>query len=262
MAIALVVASTLAGVLWFRFSEDVRGLWRDLHPRHVAAAPEPFTTTLSHVRGVVLFGPNARIVAIPQATTAVVVNVWLQGCADCMPAFDAYNAIATSGGLGVGVPVINVAYGQADVAWAAKYHVDENLVFDAGGALVKPLGIGSFTTLVIDPQGAVVLVDRPDRVGYAARVGDAVRRLGYPDRVTPKPRAATPDGKSVLTVICFPACDHVIDNGRDLGASPTWQASVPSGMHKVDLVAGRTKKRLEFFVADDELKTIKQTMGD
>lgn len=178
VAVFLVIASALAGMAGLRLTDDLRSLWRETHPPQAQSARPPTPARTSHVGPMVLRGPNQRAIAIPQST-AVVVNVWLQGCADCIPAFEAYQAIAASGGLGVGVPVINVAYGQADVAWASRYHVEENLVFDSGDALVKPLGIGSFTTLVIDAQGDVVLVDRPDHVGYAGRVGDTLRRLGY-----------------------------------------------------------------------------------
>ena len=49
-----------------------------------------------------------------------VVNVWLQGCSDCMPAFDAMAELQSEGGLNVGGPIINVAYGEADHEWARR----------------------------------------------------------------------------------------------------------------------------------------------
>ncbi|HQY63317.1 MAG: hypothetical protein IPF92_18925 [Myxococcales bacterium] len=105
----------------------------------------------------------------------LVVHVWLQGCADCMPAFEAMRAIDQQGGLGV--PQVNVAYGSADPAWAARYGVHERLVLDSGSALVSPLGISSFTTLVLDEHHVVRFVDRPDRPGYLHRVQGAFRAL-------------------------------------------------------------------------------------
>jgi hypothetical protein len=121
----------------------------------------------------VLHGPNTDI-AMPPAGRSVI-HVWLQGCADCMPAFEAMRVLDSAGGLRVRVPVVNVAYGEADVTWATRYGVSHNLVFDQGGAsVVKPLGIGSFTTLVVDTDGTILLRDRPDRAGYLARVRAAV----------------------------------------------------------------------------------------
>ena len=108
-----------------------------------------------------------------------VVNVWLQGCSDCMPAFDAMAQLESEGGLNVEGPVINVAYGEADQAWARRYGVATNLVFDpAGAGVVKPLGIGTFTTLVVDPDGTIIHRDRPDRPGYVARVRSAMHPSG------------------------------------------------------------------------------------
>jgi hypothetical protein len=49
-------------------------------------------------------------------------------------------------------------------------------VFDHGGThVVKPLGITSFTTLVFDEEGKLIARDRPDRPGYAERMGALVR---------------------------------------------------------------------------------------
>jgi hypothetical protein len=66
----------------------------------------------------------------------------------------------------------------------------------------------------------------------------------------------------VLTVICFPACDHVYDNGRDLGASPVWQKQVQAGEHRLKLTTATppATKILSVIVAADELKVIKQPM--
>lgn len=120
-----------------------------------------------------LSGPGGTI-ALPPARRTVV-NVWLQGCSDCMPAFEAMAKLEREGGLGVDVPVINVAYGEADLAWAQRYGVASTLVYDPGGAnVVRPLGISTFTTLVVDPDGTIVHRDRPDRPAYAMRVRTAL----------------------------------------------------------------------------------------
>lgn len=106
-----------------------------------------------------------------------VVNVWLESCADCMPAFKAWREIERAGTLD-GLPLTNVAYGQASPQFVDAYRVHQNLIVDADGELmVKRFGIGSFTTLVLDRHGHEVLRDRPDRQGYPERVKAAWRSV-------------------------------------------------------------------------------------
>lgn len=105
-----------------------------------------------------------------------VVNVWLQGCDDCAPAFDAAAALDREGAWSRW-PTVNVAYIRADRAWAEAHGVGRNLITDADGTgMVLPYGVSTFTTLVIDRAHREVLRDRPDRPGFAARVEEALRR--------------------------------------------------------------------------------------
>lgn len=171
--IGLVAASMVAGI----------GLWElgktALDAMHTEVAT-PITSKAQplppgFVSPVVLQGPDGRRIALPTAEK-VVVNVWLQGCGDCMPAFEAARKLEDDdGGLGVDNLIVNVAYGSATTEWASKYGVAKNLVFDPGGSkIVKPLGIGTFTSLVIDPNGTVIHRDRPDRPGYRDRMRAAL----------------------------------------------------------------------------------------
>ena len=130
-----------------RFLPDSKAdrLRRQRSQRGARRAGEP-----RHVGPVTLRGPGGEL-ALPQ-DHPLVVNVWLQGCADCMPRFRAAQHLALNGE-DWPKPVVNVAYGRADPAWAERYGVGEQLVFDPGSALVRPLGIGTFTTLVIDAHG-------------------------------------------------------------------------------------------------------------
>jgi hypothetical protein len=141
-----------------------------------APGPKPLETpgyVAGRVGPAVLHGPDHDVELPPRGIA--VVHVWLQGCLDCMPAFEAMRRLEDEGGLGVDVPVYNVAYGEADPIWAMRYGVRSNLVFDPGGAsVVRPLGIGTFTTLVVDKSGTILLRDRPDRPGYRARIRAAV----------------------------------------------------------------------------------------
>jgi hypothetical protein len=119
-----------------------------------------------------LEGPDGRR-SLPTGQTTIV-HVWLQGCQDCMPAFEAMKSLSAEIETRHGAtPVINVAYGEADPSWAKQYAVRQNLVFDRKGALVQALGIGTFTTLVVDASGRVIHRDRPDQPGYLVRL-DAV----------------------------------------------------------------------------------------
>lgn len=182
---ALVLTSMVAGVaLW-----TLGGSLRDM----IRALDEPETrpvVTPGYVAGRIppslLHGPGGSIALPPHTRT--VVHVWLQGCADCMPAFEAMYRLQTEGRASFDAPVINVAYGEADLTWAQRYGVAENLVFDPGGlAVVRPLGIGSFTSLVVEPSGAIIHSDRPDRPGYMDRMRNAVLFGDPRDRRTPPP---------------------------------------------------------------------------
>jgi hypothetical protein len=133
-------------------------------PAHAVASREVFA---------VLSGPGGKLM-LP-GTQGAVVHIWMQACADCMPAFDAHKQLAESGGLRVPLPIVNVAYGRASPEWAASYGLAEHLVFDNGSSVVGPLGVSSFTTVVLDARGRVVLRDRPDRAGYAERVQAAAQ---------------------------------------------------------------------------------------
>ena len=184
-AAALVISSMVAGVtLW------VLGGWVLELATRVPPIREMPTTPgyeAGHIARGVLHGPGRDLVMPPVERS--IIHVWLQGCQDCMPAFEAMRDVEDRGGLGVKVPIINVAYGEADPTWAARYRVDSNLVFDIGGAtVVKPLGIGTFTTLVVDSNGSILHRDRPDRPGYRDRVRAAVGA----ENVVPDP-APEPD---------------------------------------------------------------------
>ncbi len=123
-------------------------------------------------------------------TGPAVINVWLQGCADCMPAFEANKQLIQQGGYGSDVVVYNIAYGRADPSWATSYLVDTNLLFDEGSAVVQPLGIGTFTTLVVGASGAVTVIGAPTAPNHKARV------LAAWQAATPAPSAVVDDARS------------------------------------------------------------------
>jgi hypothetical protein len=167
---ALVLGSMIAGIgLWVLGGHAVDAL----RAPSARAAPTTPGYPAGRITPSVLHGPE-HDVTMPPATLSIV-HVWLQGCRDCMPAFEAMRRLEDEGGLGVDVPIYNVAYGEADPTWAMRYGVGSNLAYDAGGAnVVRPLGIETFTTLVVDQGGTILLRDRPDRPGFRARVRAAV----------------------------------------------------------------------------------------
>lgn len=210
-AIALAFASMVAGVaLW------VLGGWALEALARVGAEPITTVRTPGYAAGrlprSVLSGPGGTFAMPPPVRS--VVNVWLQGCTDCMPAFNAMAQLQSEGGLNVHAPIINVAYGEADQTWARRYGVATNLVFDPGGlSVVKPLGIGTFTTLVIEPDGTIIHRDRPDSPGYVERVRAAVQNGSTVIPVTPQvgPYSEGPPTQGPLDSA---AVEHVIAQHR------------------------------------------------
>lgn len=165
-----------------------------LEARRARAAHGPSSDPATAARRLApstLRGPDGAVATLPPERASIV-HVWLQGCADCMPAFEAAARLRDQPSLS-SLPTINVAYGSASPEFAVRYGVDRGLVFDGGDAVVRPLGIGSFTTLVVAPDGLVVHRDRPDRPGYVDRVvaahgaADAMARAASP-ACAPTPR--------------------------------------------------------------------------
>jgi len=184
--VAIIVASMIAGVaVW------TLGGWavEAMRARDPARPPPPPTFVSGRITPTLLGGPGGPT-RVPLQQMHVV-HVWLQGCQDCMPAFEAMRELSNQGGLGLHVPVLNVAYGEADQTWAHRYGVGGDLLFDTNGAaFVKPLGISTFTTIVVDPNGNVIHRDRPDRPGYRDRIRAAV---GEPEPDTKNDPLAAPE---------------------------------------------------------------------
>ncbi|MBX3193007.1 MAG: AgmX/PglI C-terminal domain-containing protein [Labilithrix sp.] len=203
--LVLIVASMAVGASLWAFGGR---LFADREkPLHVPLAAASFP----HVT---LSGPDGTK-RLPAPTPAVI-HVWLQGCADCMPAFEALRDLEASGGLGVTVPIINVSYGAADPVWAGRYRVRENLVFDHGGQnVVRPLGIGTFTTLVIDETGAILHRDRPDAPGYR----DRIRTVLGPERLS---AYSAPEPDEAFTTA---SVERVVAAHRSTIRRKCWEAS-------------------------------------
>lgn len=174
--LALIAASVLMGVvlsaggLWLLRAWERRS-FADAQLEFATQSPRP--TTGERLGTVTLRGPDA-IVTLPPGEPSIV-NVWLEGCRDCMPAFEAWRDLRDA--LPRDSPIINIAYGKADTAWARQWRTDDRLVFDSGSHVVRPLGIDSFTTLVVNADGNIVFRDRPDGPGFAQRMRGALNAL-------------------------------------------------------------------------------------
>jgi thiol-disulfide isomerase/thioredoxin len=147
----------IGGAVWKK-SEPAPGQIVDVIPTHAAQTTWSPTPLSAPVRG------------------PVVVNVWLEGCADCMPAFEAWSEIAATHALD-DVPVMNVAYGHASEEFARKYRVDRSVVIDRGEYVVNRFGIGTFTTLVLDRAGNERSRASPVVPGYVERVKSAYNAI-------------------------------------------------------------------------------------
>ena len=180
--------------------------------------PQPhLPIMLGRIQPAVLSGADHDI-AMPPPGLAIM-NVWMQGCQDCMPAFEAMARLQDEGGLGVDVPIYNIAYGEAEPSWAKRYGVRENLAYDLGGAsVVRPLGINTFTTIVIDKDGTILLRDRPDQAGYRARVRAAVHADDHVDKHDPL-------AKETLGA---DAIDRVVESQRTALKRNCWDTAKPT----------------------------------
>lgn len=178
ISVALLVLSGIVGLValgslsWFTLESRRTGMLFQARGRsqtvesaggsNSVRAPQPVTR--SGERALVpcrLAGPGGTI-SLPRSERTIV-NVFLQRCGDCMPAFEAYKKLGGVEDLG---PVVNVAYGAADEAWLQSYGLGDNLVIDPGDKLVRSLGITSFTTLVVDPDGTVLQRISPAATNY------------------------------------------------------------------------------------------------
>lgn len=104
-----------------------------------------------------------------------IMNVWLEGCPDCIPCFERWRDLSQAGQIPP-LPVVNVAYGRTDPDVAAHYSVDEGLVTDADGkSVVMPLDIGKFTTFIVAPDGKILFRAVPTEKDFASRLAEAAK---------------------------------------------------------------------------------------
>jgi len=66
----------------------------------------------------------------------------------------------------------------------------------------------------------------------------------------------------MLSIVCFPACDAVYDNGQLVGPSPIFHRTVSVGEHKLRMTSSNppASKVISVIVMADQLTTVRQPM--
>lgn len=85
-----------------------------------------------------------------------------------------------------------------------------------------------------------------------------------PAQVPAAPTAGEPTRTGLLTVVCMPACDDVLDGRRSLGPSPVFKVALPAGPHKLTLRRSdpTVEKVIEVNVVPDETTTVRPVLPD
>lgn len=75
---------------------------------------------------------------------------------------------------------------------------------------------------------------------------------------SPLPAAAVGTSTGMLTVICIPGCDQVVDNGAPIGPSPVIKRKVSVGSHRLRLVWNDANMTVSTVVFADQVQTVRQ----
>jgi hypothetical protein len=77
-----------------------------------------------------------------------------------------------------------------------------------------------------------------------------------------EPTSSSPGGKGLLTVVCSPPCDEVLDGSKSLGASPVVKVPVSAGTHRLTLRISEPpmEKVVTVTVSPDETTFLTQPM--
>jgi len=78
----------------------------------------------------------------------------------------------------------------------------------------------------------------------------------------PAPAAAANGGHGQISIICFPACEAVFDNGQPLGPSPIFKRTVAAGEHRLRMTSSNPSvaKTATVVVTNDQAVTVRQPM--
>jgi hypothetical protein len=72
--------------------------------------------------------------------------------------------------------------------------------------------------------------------------------------------ASDSQAEGLLTIVCLPSCDQILDNGRSLGKGPIFKQSVSVGPHRITLKSGSMTKVISKVVIVDQLTAVRESM--
>jgi serine/threonine protein kinase len=90
----------------------------------------------------------------------------------------------------------------------------------------------------------------------------AARPMRRPAPVAPTPAPVAGSDHGQLSIICFPACDAVFDNGQAIGPSPIFKRTVSVGEHRLRMTSSNPSatKVVSVIVMGDQTTTVRQPM--
>ncbi len=131
------------------------------------------------------------------------------------------------------------------------------------GALPARLVVTPVVAPVVTPQERVPVANEVDDCTQRTwRDDDGVKhykRHCLFDDAPPPPRQ--PTGMGSITVVCMPKCDHVFDNGTDLGPGNIFNRPASAGMHVIAMSAANgSKKTIVVNVIAEQSREIRMSM--
>jgi serine/threonine-protein kinase len=173
--------------------------------------------------------------------------------------------------LAVAVPVTRLARGKT--AMAAVPLAVAAPISTLGERSATP-GDGDGT----EPALREALVENPAREGVPTVSVDALPRVR--GKLAPKPLKAAPGAQAPagepsegadeapsrigqLTVVCYPACDDVLIDGKSVGPSPIFKQTVSKGTHRVKLrtLEPEAMKVVDVSVSGEDPVVLRQSMA-
>jgi hypothetical protein len=107
----------------------------------------------------------------------------------------------------------------------------------------------------------------PPQTSAPASAPPPVRAVSAPAarpirRAAPETPAASGSDHGMLSIVCFPACDAVYDNGQMVGPSPILKRPVAVGEHKLRMTSSNptASKVISVIVMADQITTVRQPM--
>jgi serine/threonine-protein kinase len=154
-------------------------------------------------------------------------------------------------------------FGSARAAFATAIAVNSTLQ-NAAPAPAPPPGVPSAPTTATPMAAVPSPPDAPPSpvarapAAPVAPVAPRARHVQAP----PPPPAPSGSDHGQISIICFPACDAVFDNGQPLGPSPIFKRSVSVGEHKLRMTASNppSTKVVSVIVMGDQTTTVRQPM--